>query len=140
MAEQEEINKINKKFVYIFGRKYLKYWLERNTIYLYENREGGCLMEEKTPASTISSKSKLLFVIVVVFIICGGNGLGLLMGGLVWRSTQRIGVAIAVMLGITLLALGLAICVILTCRRLVDGDRPQEASAPEEAKTVIPEE
>jgi predicted lipid-binding transport protein (Tim44 family) len=98
-------------------------------------------VEEKTPASTNSSKSKLLFVIVVVFIVCGGNGLGLLMGGLVWRSTQRIGLAIAVMVGITLLAFGIAICVILASRHLAEGDEPQlEAGTSEETKPVIPEE
>jgi hypothetical protein len=135
-TESEGFTKKIKNFVDFFGRKYLKICKERNTIYLYENWKGGFLVKEKAPASTNSSKSKLIFVLVVVFIVCGGNGLGFLMGGLVWRATQKIGIAIAVMVGITLLAFGLAICVILACRHLAAGDQPSL----EETKSVISEE
>jgi predicted lipid-binding transport protein (Tim44 family) len=99
-------------------------------------------VEEKAPASTSSSKTKLLFVLVVVFIICGGNGLGLLMGGLVWHATGQIGLAIAVMVGITLLALGIAICVIVACRHLAEGNQPQvqmEEDSTKEDQSVISE-
>jgi predicted lipid-binding transport protein (Tim44 family) len=98
-------------------------------------------MEEKKPA--VNQKMKLIYVMVVVFIVCGGNGLGLLMGGLIWRSTGRLGLAIGLMVGITLLAFLLAVCLILVCSRLAAQDEPQKKATPagEESQTqIIPEE
>ncbi len=79
-----------------------------------------------------ADRAKLLYVMVVVFIVCGGNGVGLLAGALIWRFTQRLVPAIVALAGLTLLALGLAAGLVLCLRRLAAQDRAEEAAAPKE--------
>ena len=98
--------------------------------------------EEKKPGKGLGSKMKLLSVMVVVFIVCGGNGVGILVGAVIWRTSQRLAPAIAVVLAITLVAVGMAVCLVLVCRRLAAQDREETAPAPQEEEhhPVIPEE
>ena len=98
--------------------------------------------EEKKPGTVSGSKMKLLSVMVVVFIVCGGNGVGILTGAVIWRTTQRLALSVAVTLAITLVAFFVAVCLILVCRRLAAQDREEAAPDPreEEHHPVIPEE
>lgn len=53
---------------------------------------------------------KLLFTLLVVGILCGGNGIGILTAALIWKFTGAVAGAILTAVAITLLAL---VCVIL---------------------------
>lgn len=89
-------------------------------------------MEEKKTAGAVSPGAKLLYVMAIVLIVCGGNGAGLLAGAVIWRASRRTALAVAVMLAITLLAIGLAVCVLLACRRAAAQDAPGAEAAPGE--------
>lgn len=51
-----------------------------------------------------SDASKLIYVMLVVLIICGGNGAGILAAALVWKFTHLLSAAILSVVGITALA------------------------------------
>ena len=57
----------------------------------------------ETPAPQGDSQ-RLTYVLLVVLIICGGNGLGILAAGLVWKFTQSIVGAILAVVVITIIA------------------------------------
>lgn len=57
----------------------------------------------ETPAPQGDSQ-RLTYVLLVVLIICGGNGLGILAAGLVWKFTQNIAGAIIAVVAITIVA------------------------------------
>ena len=73
-----------------------------------------------------SPRGKLLFVMVIVFIICGGNALGIFSGFLIWRFTGKTIAAVLALVGMTLLALILALVVALAYfRSLTGGNKPE---------------
>lgn len=80
-------------------------------------------------------KGHLLFVLVFVFIFCGGNGLGILTSAVILLKTGRKLLAIGILLGITLLALLLAILVAVAYFRSVARD----AADPKEQTEVLEE-
>jgi len=47
---------------------------------------------------------RLAYVLLVVLIICGGNGIGILTAALVWKFTHLLSAAILSVVGITVLA------------------------------------
>lgn len=66
-------------------------------------------MDEKAPDTPETSapqgdSQRLTYVLLVVLIICGGNGLGILAAGLVWKFTQSIVGAILAVVVITIIA------------------------------------
>jgi Na+/citrate or Na+/malate symporter len=56
---------------------------------------------------------RLLFVMLVVLIVCGGNGVGIITAALIWKYTGRVVAAIVAVTIITLLALAGALALIL---------------------------
>ena len=66
-----------------------------------ERREGG------------QGSGQLLFVLLVVLIICGGNGVGILAAGVIWKLTHRLAIAIAVAVIITVLAFAAGMALVL---------------------------
>lgn len=64
-------------------------------------------MEEKNTPETSQPRqdpNRLLYVMLVVLIICGGNGLGILTAALIWKFTGALTAAILTAVGITVLA------------------------------------
>lgn len=68
-------------------------------------------------------RGKLLFVLVIVFIICGGNALGIFTGFLIWRITGKTAAAILSLVGLTLLALVLALVAAFAYFRALTGGK-----------------
>lgn len=66
----------------------------------------------ETPAPQGDSQ-RLTYVLLVVLIICGGNGLGILAAGLVWKFTQNIAGAIFAVVGITVIAFVFAMVLVV---------------------------
>ena len=65
-------------------------------------------------SSTVeNTKYKMLFVLVVVFIFCSGNALGILLGAVIWVKTARMALAIGVLIGLSILGLLMALLVAL---------------------------
>lgn len=60
-------------------------------------------------------RRKLRFTLLVVGILCGGNGIGILAAALIWKSTGAVAGAILTAVAITLVALTCVILMIL-CR------------------------
>lgn len=59
------------------------------------------------------SGNQLLFVLLVVLIICGGNGVGILTAGVIWKLTHQLGIAIAAAVLITVLAFAAGMALVL---------------------------
>lgn len=57
---------------------------------------------------------RLKYVLLVVLILCGGNGAGIIAAALVWKFTGLLLGAILTLVGITLLAFAGAMVLILT--------------------------
>ena len=82
--------------------------------------------EKPTPAPDLSpapapdpAPDKLIFVMLVVLIICGGNALGILTAALIWKLSGSIPAAILALAGITLVAFvcGMALVVLRSRRK-----------------------
>ena len=58
-------------------------------------------------------RKKLVFVLLVVLILCGGNGIGIITAALIWKFTGAIAGAILTAVAITLAALLCVIAMIL---------------------------
>ncbi len=66
-------------------------------------------MDEKTPDTQKApapqgDPKRLTYVLLVVLIICGGNGIGILAAGLIWKYTGTIAGAITAVVAITIAA------------------------------------
>mgnify|MGYP004658957625 FL=1 len=72
-----------------------------------ECREGG------------QGSGQLLFVLLVVLIICGGNGVGILAAGGIWKLTQQMAAAsvAAVIITVLAFAVGMTLVVLHNKRR-----------------------
>lgn len=66
--------------------------------------------------------ANLLFVLLAVLIICGGNGFGILLGGVFWKMTGRLALAIAVAVITTVVAFSLAMVLIWANNRRIAED------------------
>lgn len=74
---------------------------------------------------------RLKFVLLVVLILCGGNGAGIIAAALVWKSTGLLWGAILTLVGITLLAFLGAIALILSHTRKRKNSAGPSDPAPE---------
>ena len=75
-------------------------------------------MEEKAPdvpeaSAPQGDPKRLTYVLLVVAIICGGNGIGILAAGLIWKFTGNIPGAIAAVVAITVVAFVCALALIV---------------------------
>lgn len=71
---------------------------------------------------------RILFVMAIVAVICGGNGAGIIAAGLFWKTTQNLVGAIAIAAGATLMALLIVAVIALVHKKnvkkkLEQGDR-----------------
>lgn len=63
--------------------------------------------------SAQKERSQLMFTLAIVLIICGGNGIGLVAGGLLWKFTGQALSAIVLMIAITILAFSAAMLLLV---------------------------
>lgn len=66
--------------------------------------------ERQTPDQ---GSGQLLFVLLIVLIICGGNGVGILVAGVIWKLTHMLAAAIMAAVAITLAAFIAAMIVLV---------------------------
>ena len=87
------------------------------------------------------STATLLFVLLVVLIICGGNGIGILVGAIIWTASGRMVPAIAalVVISIAAFAVGMAL-VALNHRRIAEEAKALQKQEAEEARAAQKEE
>ncbi len=80
--------------------------------------------------------ANLVFVLLVVLIICGGNGMGILIGGLLWKATERLSLAILAVVGITVIAFALAMALVALNHRSIARDALEKKAA-EAAESAV---
>lgn len=56
---------------------------------------------------------KLIYVLLVVLIICGGNGAGILTAGLIWKLTGAVGAAVLAAVIITVVTFAIAMLLVV---------------------------
>lgn len=76
----------------------------------------------------LSFNARLVLVLLFVLVTCGGNGMGILIGFLVWKSTGNSIMAIGIMLLITILAFTIAMVIISRLLRSIAQEKLAEAS------------
>ena len=64
--------------------------------------------QKPAPEQQQGDPQKLIYVLLVVLIICGGNGAGILTAGLIWKLTGAIGAAVLAAVVITVIAFAAA--------------------------------
>ena len=69
--------------------------------------------DQKSTPEQQNDPQKLIYVLLVVLIICGGNGAGILTAGLIWKLTGAIGVAVLIAVLITVLAFAAAMLLVV---------------------------
>ena len=74
-----------------------------------------------------NSTADLVFVLLIVLLICGGNGLGILAAGLLWKAAGRLALSITVLVLITLT--GFALAMARKAEAAEAAETPPEASA-----------
>ena len=50
-------------------------------------------------------KDRMLFVMLIVAVLCGGNGIGIVAAGLFWKRTQNLAGAVGIVVAVTAAAL-----------------------------------
>ena len=58
-------------------------------------------------------KARIAYVMAIVAVLCGGNGIGILSAGLYWKTTGNLPVAIGIVVGVTVLALLVVAVIVL---------------------------
>ena len=72
--------------------------------------------EDKTPAELprgLRPMDRVLFVLAMVGVLCGGNGLGIVAAGVYWKLTGNVGGAILIIVCVTTAAILAAVLIAL---------------------------
>lgn len=87
------------------------------------------------------STATLVFVLLVVLIICGGNAVGILVGAIIWTASGRMVPAVTalVVISIAAFAVGMAL-VALNHRRIAEEAKALQKQEAEEARAAQKEE
>ena len=73
---------------------------------------------EQEQAEVELPKARIAYVMAIVAILCGGNGIGIVAAGLLWKKTQNLPGAIALAVAFTAAALAIvAVVVLVMCNR-----------------------
>ena len=64
-------------------------------------------------------RARIIFVMIIVAVICGGNGMGIVAAGIYWKLTGNLSAAIAIVVGVTVGALVLAAVIALIYKRRI---------------------
>ena len=91
-------------------------------------RKDEAVSSDCNASAAVSPKSRMLFVLVIVFIFCSGNALGILLGAIIWVRTARKALAIGVLIGLSILGFLMALLVALVYFRGVTERAKSERS------------
>lgn len=64
-------------------------------------------------------KARIAYVMAIVAVLCGGNGIGIVAAGLYWKQTQSLGGAIGIVALATAIALAVVAVIVLVNHRRV---------------------
>ena len=64
-------------------------------------------------------KARIGYVMLIVAVLCGGNGLGIVAAGLFWKASHNLVGAIAIAAGATIIGLLLVLVIVLVHKRRV---------------------
>lgn len=64
-------------------------------------------------------KARIAYVMIIVAVLCGGNGIGILAAGLYWKATQNLPGAVGIVVGMTAAALVVIAVIVLVHKRRV---------------------
>ena len=81
---------------------------------------------EQEQADVELPKARIAYVMAIVAILCGGNGIGIVAAGLLWKKTQNLAGAVALVAGFTAAALLIVTVVGLVHKRHVKKNLEQE--------------
>lgn len=81
---------------------------------------------EQEQADVELPKARIAYVMAIVAILCGGNGIGIVAAGLLWKKTQNLAGAVALVAGFTAAALLIVTVVVLVHKRHVKKNLEQE--------------
>ena len=85
------------------------------------------------------STADLVFVLLIVLLICGGNGLGILAAGLLWKAAGSLALSITVLVLITLTGFALAMALVaVNHRRIAEEAMARKAEAAEASREASP--
>ena len=81
---------------------------------------------EQEQADVELPKVRIAYVTAIDAILCGGNGIGIVAAGLLWKKTQNLAGAVALVAGFTAAALLIVTVVVLVHKRHVKKNLEQE--------------
>ncbi len=64
-------------------------------------------------------KARIAYVMAIVAVMCGGNGIGILLAGLHWKTTHDLAGSIGVAVAVTAVALFLVVLIVLAKKHFV---------------------
>lgn len=77
-------------------------------------------MDFSTPEGEVEwelPKARIAYVMAIVAVLCGGNGIGILSAGLYWKATGSLPGAIGIVVGVTVLALLVVAVIVLVHKK-----------------------
>ena len=76
---------------------------------------------ETTPGLDAATmlRNRMLFVMAIVAVLCGGNGIGIVAAGIFWKQTQNLAGAIGILVAVTAGALVIVALIALLHHRKV---------------------
>lgn len=74
---------------------------------------------EQEQAEVELPKARIAYVMAIVAILCGGNGIGIVAAGLLWKKAQNLPGAIALAVAFTAAALAIVAVVVLVHKHQV---------------------
>ncbi len=75
------------------------------------------LMEPEDAPEWELPKARIAYVMAIVAVLCGGNGIGILAAGLHWKANGNLPVAIGIAVGVTALALVAVAIIVLVHKK-----------------------
>ncbi len=97
-------------------------------------------MEEQNTTSTRQhTTGGLIFALLTVLLICGGNGMSILVAGLLWKSTGSMPLAIVTVVGLTAIFFALAMVMVALRHREIAAEALAARAAEAAQATPDPE-
>ena len=84
-----------------------------------ENAGTADAQQPQVQTPVVIPRARIIFVMIIVAVICGGNGMGIVAAGIYWKLTGNLSAAIAIVVGVTVGALALAAVIALIYKRRI---------------------
>ncbi len=85
------------------------------------------MAESRTTAHETHTTASLVFVLLTVLLICGGNGLSILLAALLWKRTGSMALAIVTVVGVTAICFALAMVFVALRHREIAAQAKKQA-------------